>query len=137
MTDSSTSTAVVAFDAAFADPRRLALAGFLASYSGQTGDAYTLDLRQFVAWCELRGLDLFEVRRVDIETFGRDLETAGRARATVVRRLCTVAGVYRYAEEEALLAHSPCTCDVLASTGSLMSSPWTGTRSGPCWSPPD
>jgi integrase/recombinase XerD len=39
--------------------------------------------------------------------FGRDLEAAGRARATVTRRLCTIAGFYRYAVEEDLLDHSP------------------------------
>jgi site-specific recombinase XerD len=50
---------------------------------------------------------LFEVRRFDIESFARDLETRGRARATVARRLCTVAGSYGYAVEEGLLAHSP------------------------------
>jgi integrase/recombinase XerD len=72
-----------------------------------TRDAYALDLRQFVAWCEQRGLRLFEARRADIECFARDLEERGRARATVVRRLCTVAGFYRYAEQEGLLAHSP------------------------------
>lgn len=99
--------AVVPFDPAFADPRRLALGGFLASYSGLTRDGYELDLRQFVAWCDEHGLDLFEVRRFDIETFARDLEARGRARATVARRLCTVAGFYRYAEEEGLLGHSP------------------------------
>jgi integrase len=31
----------------------------------------------------------------------------GRARATVTRRLCTVAGFYKYAVEEELLEHSP------------------------------
>jgi site-specific recombinase XerD len=31
----------------------------------------------------------------------------GRARATVTRRLCTIAGFYRYAVEEDLLGHSP------------------------------
>ena len=31
----------------------------------------------------------------------------GRARATVARRLCTVAGFYRYAEQEGLLERSP------------------------------
>jgi len=35
------------------------------------------------------------------------LETKGRARATVTRRLCTIAGFYRYAVEEELLDHSP------------------------------
>jgi len=39
-----------------------------------TGDAYALDLRQFVRWCTEHDLDLFAVRRADIECFGRDLE---------------------------------------------------------------
>ena len=43
----------------------------------------------------------------DIECFARDLETRGRARATITRRLCTIAGFYRYAVEEDLLDHSP------------------------------
>jgi hypothetical protein len=46
-------------------------------------------------------------RRADIECFARDLEARGRARATVTRRLCTIAGFYRYAVEEELLDHSP------------------------------
>ena len=35
------------------------------------------------------------------------MENAGRARATIARRLCTIAGFYRYAVEEDLLEHSP------------------------------
>jgi integrase/recombinase XerD len=35
------------------------------------------------------------------------LEVRGRARATVARRLCMVAGSYRYAEQEGLLERSP------------------------------
>jgi site-specific recombinase XerD len=38
--------------------------------------------------------------------FARDLEACGRARATITRRLCTVAGFYRYAVEEDMLDHS-------------------------------
>jgi integrase/recombinase XerD len=45
-------------------------------------------------------------RRAGIECFARDLEARGRARATVTRRLCTIAGFYRYAVEEELLDHS-------------------------------
>jgi integrase/recombinase XerD len=91
----------------FSEPERLALAGFLAGYSGMTREAYALDLRQFAAWCHNHGLRMFGVRRADIECFGRDLEAAGRARATVTRRLSTIAGFYRYAVEEELLEHSP------------------------------
>src|ERR1700749_4594043 len=84
----------------------MALAGFLGGYRGLTRDAYALDLRQFVAFCHQRHLGLLEVRRSDIETFGRNLEARGRATATIARRLCTVTGFYRYAEEEGLIAHS-------------------------------
>jgi integrase/recombinase XerD len=50
---------------------------------------------------------LFSVRRADIETFARELEARGRARATVTRRLSTIAGFYGYAVEEELPDHSP------------------------------
>ena len=100
-------TSTVAVTTVFSDSERLALGGFLAGYSGQTRDAYSLDLRQYSTWCTSHGLRLFDARRADIEAFGRALETAGRARATVSRRLCTVAGSYRYAVEEELLDHSP------------------------------
>ena len=101
------STALVMIQPAFTDAERLALAGFLAGYRGLTREAYTLDLRQFTGWCRARSLPLFAVRRADIETFARELEANGRARATVTRRLCTIAGFYKYAVEEELLEHSP------------------------------
>ena len=107
MTSATSSTTPVVIDAVFTDPERLALAGFLAGYRGLTREAYGLDLRQFVAWCDRNGLKLFAVHRADIELYTRALEEARRARATVARRLCTVAGFYRYAEEEGLVATSP------------------------------
>jgi site-specific recombinase XerD len=91
----------------FTTAERLALAGFLAAYSGLTRQAYELDLRQFLSWCQQHQLRLFQARRADIECFARDLEARGRARATVTRRLCTIAGFYPYAVEEELLEHSP------------------------------
>ena len=66
-----------------------------------------MDLRQFTAWCRARSLPLFAVRRADIEGFARGLEARGRARATITRRLCTIAGFYNYTVEEELLEHSP------------------------------
>ena len=107
MTTTAPSTALVTIQPAFTDPERLALAGFLAGYRGLTREAYALDLRQFTTWCRARCLAFFSVRRADIESFARDLEARGRARATVTRRLCTIAGFYRYAVEEELLEHSP------------------------------
>ncbi|HEX3308186.1 MAG TPA: site-specific integrase [Streptosporangiaceae bacterium] len=107
MTTAAPSTALATIQPAFTDAERLALAGFLAGYRGLTREAYALDLRQFTTWCRARSLALFAVRRADIESFARELEARGRARATVTRRLCTIAGFYRYAVEEELLEHSP------------------------------
>ena len=100
-------TALVPLSRAFSDAERLALAGFLAADRSLTREAYALDLRQFTAWCRARSLSLFAVRRADIEGFARELEAMGRARATVTRRVSTIAGFYRYAVEEELLDRSP------------------------------
>jgi hypothetical protein len=55
----------------FTNTERLALAGFLAGYSGLTRQAYELDLRQFASWCQQHQLHLFVARRADIEFFAR------------------------------------------------------------------
>ena len=75
----STSTVLARRDQLFSTNEQLALAGFLAGYSGLTRDAYTLDLRQYVAWCTEHRLAVFGARRVDIECFARHLESLGRA----------------------------------------------------------
>jgi len=106
-TTSSPSTAIAVAGPVFSAPEQLALAGFLAGYTGLTREAYALDLRQFTAWCQQHHLRLFQARRADIECFARAMEAKGRARATVTRRLCTIAGFYKYAVEEDLLDHSP------------------------------
>ena len=95
MTTAAPSAALATIQPVFTDAERLALAGFLAGYRGLTREAYTLDLRQFTVWCHRHQLALLAVRRADIECFGPDLEAAGRARATVTRRLCTIAGFYK------------------------------------------
>ncbi|MGD0377627.1 MAG: hypothetical protein ABSB01_23970 [Streptosporangiaceae bacterium] len=66
MTPTTHSTALVTIQPAFTESERLALAGFLAGYRGLTREAYTLDLRQFTAWCRARSLPLFSVRRADL-----------------------------------------------------------------------
>jgi site-specific recombinase XerD len=52
-------------------------------------------------------LGVFDIKRAHIELFARSLEQEGKARATVARRLSTVAGFYRYCVEEQLIAVSP------------------------------
>jgi integrase/recombinase XerD len=48
---------------------------------------------------------VFGARRADIELFARNVEAHGQARATITRRLCTVAGFCKYAVEDELLDH--------------------------------
>jgi hypothetical protein len=47
----------------FTNIERLALAGFLAGYSGLTREACELDLRQYASWCHQHHLRLFQARR--------------------------------------------------------------------------
>ena len=101
------STAVELYEPVLSETEQAALLGFLASYRGCTREAYSLDLRQFIAWCAEQHRHLFDARRVDIELFARHLEDNGRARATVARRLCTIVGFYRYAEDKGVLDRSP------------------------------
>lgn len=98
---------MVRYQPVLSEVEQSTLLGFLAGYRGFTRDAYALDLRQFTAWCWQHDRRLFEVHRIDIECFARYLEDAGRARATVARRLSTIVGFYRYAEEEGVIEHSP------------------------------
>jgi hypothetical protein len=79
----------------FSTAERLALAGFLAGHSGLTRQAYELDLRPYVStWCQTRHLALFGARRGHRVLRPRP-GSPRRARATITRRLCTIAGFYR------------------------------------------
>ena len=124
-------------DGVFSAIEQQALIGFLGGYSGFTREAYALDLRQFAAWCQQRQLALFDVARHDIESFARQLEDIGRARATIARRWCTITALYRYAVEEGLLDdHQQCMSADRAWTTSPTPPDWTATRSERCSSRP-
>src|SRR5271170_4749708 len=89
------------------DEARLAVAGFLARYSEPTRRSYTSDLRQFFVWCDSVGLGVFETKRGHLELWARSMEERGLARATIGRRLSTVAGFYRIATIDGLIERSP------------------------------
>jgi hypothetical protein len=137
MTTATPSTALATMQSAFTDAERLALAGFLAGYRGLTREAYALDLRQFTTWCRARSLALFAVRRADIESFARELEARGRARATVTRRLSTIAGFpSTRSKRNSWITPRPRTSGVREWTTNPMPPRWTATNSAPSWSPP-
>jgi site-specific recombinase XerD len=90
------------------DEARLAVAAFLARYGATTRMAYACDLRAWFAWCDTRGLRAFEVQRPHVELWAREMEEVrGLAKATVGRRLSTLAGFYRVAVIDGHLEHSP------------------------------
>lgn len=95
MTTVSTATAHVT---------HLAVAGFLARYREPTLSAYRRDLQCFWAWCLERDLSPLSARRPHLELYLRDLERRGYAPATVGRRLSTVAGMFKYAVLDELVA---------------------------------
>ena len=90
-------TTIVSPTAVLFDEARLAVAGFLARYSGPTRTSYATDLRQFFSWCAQMDLEVFAVKRGHVELWARAMEDRGLARATIGRRLSTVAGFYRIA----------------------------------------
>lgn len=93
--------------APLADPALMAAAGFLAGYSGTTRAGYTIDLRNYWAWCETARLHVFEARRPHIELYVRHLEDQGYARSTIGRRLSTVCSFYKWCVDEELLVRNP------------------------------
>ena len=134
-TTSSTSTAVA--EPAFSPQERLALAGFLAGYTGLTREAYALDPRQYASWCQLRHLRLFQARRADIECFARDLETRGRARATITRRPApSPASTGTPSKKNSSNIHRPPISTGPAWIMSRMPPGWTATSSAQSWLPP-
>lgn len=89
------------------DQARMAAFAFLAGYSGRTRESYQYDLHYWITWCEDHDLDPFAARRPHIELFGRTLEEAGRAPATVARRMSTICVWYAWLEGEDFIVKNP------------------------------
>ena len=86
---------------------RLAVAGFLAGYTNPTRASYTTDLRIFTVWCDDHRLELLDVTRAHLELFARAMETDGKMRSTVARRLSTLCSFYRYCHVEGITDQEP------------------------------
>ena len=65
------------------------------------------DLRQFFAWCATVDLEIFAARREHRARGHRSMEEKGLARATIGRKLSTVAGFYRICVLDGLIEHPP------------------------------
>ena len=56
---------------------RMAVAGFLAGYTGATRVSSATDLRLFAEWCANNGVRLLDVKRARLELYARHLEANG------------------------------------------------------------
>jgi site-specific recombinase XerD len=82
-------------------------AAFLAGYGTSTREAYARDLRDWGSWLNRHRLEPLVVGRAHVDAYARALEAGGATRATVARRLSTLAGFYAYAVDEGLVDRSP------------------------------
>ena len=91
---------IVRYDDPLLVSERVAVAAFLAGYSGGTRTSYTTDLRIFAGWCHDHDLNLLTVKRAHLELFGRWMEQEGRMSSTIGRRLSTLSSFYKYCQIE-------------------------------------
>lgn len=82
-------------------------AAWLLGYSGATRNAYERDLRDWSAFLAAVELEPLAAHRAHVEGYVRALEEQGRSRATIARRLSTLAGFYAYAADEGAITRSP------------------------------
>ena len=87
--------------------RSLVAAWLLAQRSPHTRTAYARDLGQWVTWLDAHGVDPLAARRGHVDAWVETLRSAGRAPATVARKLSAVSSWYAYAVAEGALTASP------------------------------
>ncbi len=90
------------------DPLRVAVAGYLARFKGQTRVHTESDLRCYLDWCVAHRLDPLKASRAHIEVFIRWMqESRGLRPSTVSRRVSVLPGFYRTAVIDGILIDSP------------------------------
>ena len=82
---------------------------FLVVYQPATRAAYARALREAFAWLRRGGVSPLQASRGDLEGYLAHLRASGLSEGTVAGRLTALAGLYRLAVREHLLATSPMT----------------------------
>lgn len=86
------------------DQLRLAMAAYLARFTGSSRAHTESDLRCFLTWCAERGLDPLAARRPHLELYIRWMQEIRRCKpSTVSRRFSVAAGCYRTCVIDGLL----------------------------------
>jgi site-specific recombinase XerD len=94
--------------APFTDQLRLAVAAYLARFTGLSRQHTESDLRCYLSWCTERALDPLTARRPHLELYIRWMQEIRRFKpSTVSRRFSVVAGFYKTSAIDGLLQHSP------------------------------
>ena len=73
----------------------------------RTRRAYGIDLGQFAAWAQGRGLEPEAVGHRDVRRFGAGLSSQGAAPATVARKLAAVRGLYGFLMRTERVSQNP------------------------------
>lgn len=108
MTTSEPDPAVSGAIVYFNPELRIAVAGYLARFKGQSRYHTECDLRCYLRWCQGNDLDPMVARRPHIELYLRWLQEVRHLKpSTVSRRLSVVAGFYRTCVYDDLLENSP------------------------------
>jgi integrase/recombinase XerD len=90
------------------DRLRLAVAAYLARFTGSSREHTESDLRCYLSWCAERGQDPLAARRLHLELYIRWMQEVRRFRpSTVSRRFSVAAGFYRTCVLDGILEHSP------------------------------
>ncbi|HET6908886.1 MAG TPA: tyrosine-type recombinase/integrase [Mycobacteriales bacterium] len=85
----------------------MAIATFLARYTGHTKQNYTTDLKHYMRFCRSNGLGMLTVERGHLEIYIREMELAGYAESTIARRFGTVYSMLEYAEIDDRIPKNP------------------------------
>jgi len=94
--------------APFTDQVRLAVAAYLARFTGPSRQHTESDLRCYPSWSAGRGLDPLAARRPHLELYIRWMQEIRRFKpSTVSRRFSVVTGFYKTCVIDGLLGHSP------------------------------
>ena len=94
--------------APFIDRLRLAVAAYLARFTGSSRRCTESDLRCYLTWCAEHGLDPLAAQRPHLELYIRRMQEIRRLMPpTVSRRLSVTAGFYRTCVIDGVLEHSP------------------------------
>jgi site-specific recombinase XerD len=94
--------------APFTDQLRVAVAAYLARFTGPSRQHTESDLRCYLSWGAQRGLDPLAARRPHLELYIRWMQEIRHFKpSTVSRRFSVVSGFYRTCVIDGVLEHSP------------------------------